>query len=221
MRLALIGMSGAGKTFWARRLTEVDYRHLCCDDLIAERLGLAPRDSEESISALSDWMGFPWEAPYSERARIYRSHEEAVVSDALALVESGEGEKVVLDTTGSVVYLPPGLLSRLRLMFPVLHLATPPAVLETMTEAFIARPTPLVWPERFRSGDFPDGVESLRRYLPELIVERESLYSELAHVSIPYETLHRPETTPGDLERIAEEVAASLDGRPSGGVVDT
>ncbi|MFL2772199.1 MAG: hypothetical protein ACJ0DH_01235 [bacterium] len=39
MRLSLIGMSGAGKSYWAKRMQSQGYRSIICDNLIAEQLG--------------------------------------------------------------------------------------------------------------------------------------------------------------------------------------
>ena len=41
MRLALIGMSGSGKTFWTKKLSEKGAPAIFCDDQIEQRL--APR----------------------------------------------------------------------------------------------------------------------------------------------------------------------------------
>src|SRR4029077_19563468 len=38
LRLALIGMSGAGKTFWTKKLAESDRFSISCDDRIEQRL---------------------------------------------------------------------------------------------------------------------------------------------------------------------------------------
>src|SRR5258706_14549607 len=38
LRLALIGMSGVGKTFWTKRLAQAGHRTICCDDRIEQRL---------------------------------------------------------------------------------------------------------------------------------------------------------------------------------------
>ena len=37
-RLALVGMSGSGKTFWTKKLAAAGWRSVCCDDLIEQRL---------------------------------------------------------------------------------------------------------------------------------------------------------------------------------------
>jgi len=56
LRLALIGMSGAGKTFWSRLLASAGHPAVSCDDKIEERLAsrLAAGGYAELTSAA--WM---------------------------------------------------------------------------------------------------------------------------------------------------------------------
>ena len=209
MRLALVGMSGAGKTHWSQRLAESGYLHVCCDDLIAARLGLDSSDSEESIAVLSEWMGFPWHEGYRDRARQYRQHEADVLESALAWVPGDGRERVVLDTTGSMVYLGSELLGRMRDLFIVLHLETPLDLQEEMAESFISRPTPLIWPEEYGSDLFADELGSLRSLFPRLLQERESLYSDLSHARVPLAMRRSPEFGPPEILEMAGAVRAS------------
>ncbi len=203
MRLALVGMSGAGKTYWSQRLAESGYLHLCCDDLIAARLGLDSSDSEESIAVLSEWMGFPWDDGYRDRAQQYRQHEADVLESALAWAPGDGTERVVLDTTGSVIYLESGLLGRMRDLFVVLHLETTLEVQEEMAESFISRPTPLIWPEEYGPDLFADELDSLRSLFPRLLQERERLYSDLSHLGVPLAMRGSPDFGPVDILEIA------------------
>ncbi len=203
MRLALVGMSGTGKTYWSQRLAEPGYLHVCCDDLIAARLDLDSSDSEESIAVLSAWMGFPWDDGYRDRAQQYRQHEADVLESALAWVPGDGTERVVLDTTGSLVYLGSELLGRMRDLFIVLHLETPTEVQEEMVETFISRPTPLIWPEEYCSDLFADELDSLRSLFPRLLQERERLYSDLSHIGVSLATRRSPDFGPVDILEIA------------------
>ena len=209
MRLALVGMSGAGKTYWSQRLAENGYLHVCCDDLIAARVGFDSSDSEESIAALSAWMGFPWDEGYRDRAQQYRQHETDVLESALAWVPGDGTERVVLDTTGSMVYLESELLGRMRDLFVVVHLETPLEVQGEMAESFISRPTPLIWPEEYGSDLFADELDSLRGLFPRLLQERERLYSDLSHVGVPLATRGSPEFGPVHILEMAGASGAS------------
>ena len=53
-KLALIGMSGVGKSFWSKRLVNNGFRRFSCDDLIAERLGLRLSNNNKSTLNLAN-----------------------------------------------------------------------------------------------------------------------------------------------------------------------
>src|SRR6267142_1991990 len=62
LRLALIGMSGAGKTFWTKRLAASGYPAVSCDDRIEEKL--VPRlaaGGYAGVNGVAAWMG--WQTP--------------------------------------------------------------------------------------------------------------------------------------------------------------
>src|ERR1700685_1463785 len=115
-RLALVGMSGSGKTFWTRKLAAAGWRAVSCDDLIEQRL--APRLAQGNftgINGVAAWMGWPDSPTYLEREAEYLAEEIAVAHEFLSELESDtSGDPVVLDTTGSVIYANEDLLRRLR-----------------------------------------------------------------------------------------------------------
>jgi len=158
---------------------------------------------------LSAWMGFPWDDGYRDRAHQYRQREADVLESALAWVPGDGTERVVLDTTGSLVYLGSELLGRMRDLFTVLHLETPLELQEEMAEAFISRPTPLIWPEEYGPDLFADELDSLRSLFPRLLQERERLYSGLSHVRVPLATRRSPEFGPVEILEMAGAMRAS------------
>ena len=127
--LVLVGMSGVGKSFWARRLAEQRgfVRH-DCDGEIGARLSsiVTPAAGEEPVHALGRWMGMPWSGGYAAREARYLALEEDVTRAALEATRSGSRPHVI-DTTGSVVYLGDALLDGLRSRGRVVYLRTPEA----------------------------------------------------------------------------------------------
>src|SRR5258707_11690227 len=88
LRLALIGMSGAGKTFWRRRIAETGVAAISCDDLIEEKL--APRlkaGGFAGINGVAAWMGWPDSAKYAEREAQYLAEETATLDEILSGLE--------------------------------------------------------------------------------------------------------------------------------------
>src|SRR5260370_15636116 len=76
LRLALIGMSGAGKTFWTKKLTAAGYPGVSCDDRIEQKL--APRlaaGGHAGINGVGAWVGLPDSATYNERESEYLAEE--------------------------------------------------------------------------------------------------------------------------------------------------
>jgi len=105
LRLALIGMSGAGKTFWARRIAETGVMAISCDDRIEEKL--APRlvaGGYTGINGVAAWMGWPDSATYAEREAQYLAEEISSLDEILTELEGNPQRSLILDTTGSVIY---------------------------------------------------------------------------------------------------------------------
>src|ERR1700731_2652630 len=97
-RLALVGMSGSGKTFWTRKLAATGWKSVCCDDLIEQRL--APRlaaGGHSGINGVAAWMGWPNSVTYTQRESEYLAEEIAVMDEFLNNLEqdsSGLGKEM-------------------------------------------------------------------------------------------------------------------------------
>jgi shikimate kinase len=189
MRIALVGMSGSGKSFWSKRLSRSSFRCFCCDDLIAARLFPQARKRDGSIAAVGRWMGFPFEPPYKEHEAAYLACEMAVMAELLDTFGSrGEGlaEDIVVDTTGSVIYTGEETLMKLRRHTTVVHLATPLEIQKKMLEAYVKQPRPVLWRDRFIRRPDETNAQAMARCYPELLASREGQYEKLAHVTISY-----------------------------------
>ena len=105
--LALIGMSGAGKSYWSKKMEEKGYRWYNCDEMIAERLGSELPVIGNSTMNLAKWMGKPFSEGYIEAEKLYLELEEAVVEHICDELEQATeiNVPVVVDTTGSLIYL--------------------------------------------------------------------------------------------------------------------
>lgn len=182
MRLCLIGMSGVGKSFWAKRLAERGWIRHDCDGAIGARLGalVVPAPGEEPVHALGRWMGMPWSEGYAEREARYLALEEEVTREALDAANEGEH---VIDATGSVIYLSDSLLERIRAECRVVYLRTPDARRDAMLARFLEEPKPVVWAGAFDpAGEPPEAA--LPRSYAELLERRDRLYARLAHVTL-------------------------------------
>lgn len=213
MRITLVGMSGSGKSFWSAMLAEEGFRRYCCDDLIAQKLSNELGEIEGSQTDLGKWMGFPYDPGYEERESMYLACEVEVLQEVLDMLSSRRrvsGEKVVVDSTGSVIHGGAEILSGLRKQTTVVHLATPPEVRRVMLENYMSKPRPVLWRGRFHRKPGESNGEALARCYPELLVYRERLYEELAHVTVPYEQHHGKRHGVGEfLQRVCQMVDCS------------
>lgn len=181
--LCLVGMSGVGKTFWARRLAyEAGFVTHDCDAAIANRLSsiVTPDPGEELVHALGRWMGMPWTLGYAEREARYLALEEEVTRSALAETHAGH----VLDTTGSVIYLPRDLLDAIRARCRVVYLRTPEVRRDAMLRRYLEEPKPVVWSRAFHVPPGQTALEALPHAYAELLTARDRMYAALAHVTL-------------------------------------
>jgi hypothetical protein len=198
LRLALIGMSGAGKTFWTRRIAESGVPAISCDDVIEQRL--APRLARggfSGINGVAAWMGWPDSPTYAEREAQYLSEEIATLDEILSELEKDSSKSLVLDTTGSVIYTGNHLLHRMRKLMTVVYLAATDAEQKLLIERYLNDPKPVLWRGAFVANTGEAPRETVARCYPHLIAARRQSYAALAHATLPVAALrelpHRAE----------------------------
>lgn len=187
MKIGLIGMSGVGKTRWTNRLHAAGFTCYHCDDEIANRLqtqGILP---VTNFHEMGKWMGFPYEAGFAEREQQYLTLEHAVLSDILDNLNTLHPQhNAVIDTTGSVIYLPESLLLRLKQTVTLVYLAVTPEVQQRMLANYLQQPRPIVWNGLFRKTATESNEAALTREYPKLIAYRQTRYEQLCHLKIEY-----------------------------------
>ena len=195
VNLALIGMSGAGKSYWSKKMEEKGYRWYNCDDMIAERLGLELTGIGNSTLRLAKWMGQPFSEGYIEAEKHYLELEKAVLEHICCELEQTTeiSVPVVVDTTGSLIYLPKNLLNRLRALTKMVHLKLPEEKHEQLFENFINDPKPIIWEGKFRPRKGETIQNALRRCYKELLSYRNERYSLIADYDLDYSFHHSPD----------------------------
>ena len=190
MRISLIGMSGSGKSTWSGRLVENGFKVFHCDDLIAEKLSNELKKPDGTDMEVGEWMGFPHEPTYTEREETYLYFERKVLAEILdeikTVSEPADG-RIVIDTTGSVIYTGEAILKTLCRMTRVVHLATPPEVRERMLNAYLSNKRPVLWRNYFNVESNESQEEALARCYPKLLSGREELYAQHADVAFDYD----------------------------------
>lgn len=206
LRVALIGMSGSGKTFWAKRLAESGRPSVSCDDRIEQRLrSRLAVGGNAGTNGVAAWMGWPDSDTYLERESQYLAEEIAALDELLTELERDSSRELVVDTTGSVIYTGNNLLMRLRRQMTVVYLAASPAEQQLLIERYLTDPKPVLWRGAFqpRKGETPH--ETVARCYPALITARRQSYQALAHCTLPVAELRE---TSGDASL---DAAAFLD----------
>lgn len=185
LRLALIGMSGAGKTFWTKQLAAGKCPTVSCDDRIEQRLASRlAAGGYSGINGVAAWMGWPDSATYTERESEYLAEEIHTLDEILTELEKQPGESLVLDTTGSVIYTGNNLLMRLRRQMTIVHLAASAEEQQLLIERYLNDPKPVLWRGAFqpKAGEKPR--ETVARCYPALIAARRQSYEALAHCTL-------------------------------------
>jgi shikimate kinase len=185
LRLALIGMSGTGKTFWTKKLAAAQYPAVSCDDRIEQRLATQlAAGGYTGISGVAAWMGWPDSATYAQRESEYLAEEIHTFDEILTGLEGQPEKSLVLDTTGSVIYTGNNLLMRLRRQMTIVHLAASAKEQQLLTERYLSDPKPVLWRGAFQSRAGEKPRETVARCYPALVAARRQSYEALAHCTL-------------------------------------
>jgi shikimate kinase len=191
LRLALIGMSGAGKSHWTKNLAALGCPTVCCDDEIETRLApVLKAGGYSGINGVAAWMGWPDSPTYSERESQYLTEEIAVLDEVLSRLEKEPHRELILDTTGSVIATGNHTLHRLRRQMTVVYLAASNDEVQVLIQRYLQDPKPVLWQGAFRPRTGETPRQTVVRCYPLLIAARRQSYEALAHVTLPTLQLH-------------------------------
>jgi hypothetical protein len=205
-------MSGSGKSYWAEKLSRRGFRRFSLDSLIAQKLSAKLTRDDGSLMTLGEWMGFPFQEGYQEREDLYLFAEKQLMAEVLDWIEdnagAGSDENVVVDTTGSVIYVGEHLLTRMRSLTTVINFTFPTVVREAMLRQYIANPRPVLWRGFFNQEHGESVEDALFRCYHELLDSREIAYRKLACIEIDYLTRNNPVFRIANLLEIAADSTA-------------
>jgi shikimate kinase len=192
-RLALVGMSGAGKTFWTKKLAAEGWTAISCDDRIEEKLASRlTAGGYAGINGVAAWMGWPDSAKYAEREAQYFEEEIHTLGEVLTGLERESEKPLVLDTTGSVIYTGNNLLLRLRRRMTVVYLAASAEEQQLLIERYLSDPKPVLWRGAFQQKKGESPAETVARCYPTLLAARRQSYEALSHCTLQVSELRDP-----------------------------
>ena len=191
-RIALIGMSGVGKSHWSHQLENLGYTRWSCDELIAEKMRDSGHPDLHSTRDLARWMGHPFEERYATATATYLDWEDQVIVELCRQLQHPEPTRVVVDTTGSLIYLAAERLQSLRRHARMVYLSTAPEQDARMLETFLEDPKPVVWGESFCPEPQEPEEAALERCYPKLLAARRRAYTRLAHTVVDFPTQRCP-----------------------------
>jgi shikimate kinase len=193
LRLALVGMSGAGKSFWTKKLAAEGWTAISCDDRIEEKLASRlAAGGYSGINGVAAWMGWPDNEKYAEREAQYLEEEIHTLGEVLTSLERQSEKPLVLDTTGSVIYTGNNLLLRLRRRMTVVYLAASAEEQQLLIERYLSDPKPVLWRGAFQPKKDESPEETVARCYPALIAARRQSYETLARCSLEVAELRDP-----------------------------
>jgi shikimate kinase len=195
MFVAIIGMTGVGKTFWSKKLEKNGWYRFCCDDYIEQRLAqiLVPL-GYSGTADVAKWMGQPYESQHAQSSRQYLQLEEESIREVARLARDAQKNpcNFVVDTTGSIVYVASQLLDMFRSSFRIVYLAASEGFKDELLRRYIAHPKPVVWGDSYQPKPGEKPKDALARCYAHLLAYRSKRYAALAHVTIPH-TQHQRE----------------------------
>ncbi len=189
LHLSLVGMSNVGKTRRAKSLiadTLLNFTWLNGDDLVEAKLKpWLEGKGFHGINGVAEWMGQPYEGRYHETQRLFIKFEEESMNE----INYDSYGNLVVDTTGSVIYLSKPAVDRLKQNTLIVYLEADENVKKVLFERYISNPKPVVWGDSFKKLSGESDMGALKRCYPSLLEFRASRYKAVADVIIPHSIL--------------------------------
>ena len=195
LKLSFIGMSGAGKSYWAQKLSAAGFRVIGIDDRIEQKIApeLASAGVPGGIGGVAAWMGWPDQTSYREHEKKYLECEVRSMNEALDEIQASAGAGIILDTTGSVVYTGEEICRRMQLLTTVVYLEASATEEELLIARYLSDPKPVLWGNQFAPQPGESAQETVARCYPRLIAHRKKQYERYAHRILSMNSLRSAE----------------------------
>lgn len=190
LTLSFIGMSNIGKTYWSRKLMELNFKHFDCDEIIKAKLvALLKVKWKEGLSDVSHWMGQPYDQRFIVNQQKYLELEKEVMEKIFLNLKNIKKQNVVIGVTGSVVHLDSAICKELKKRALVIYIQETDSMRKNMFENYIKKPKPVVFGNLFRPRKGETQRQALERSYKNLLDKRRRLYTKYADITIPRESI--------------------------------
>ncbi|MEN9937495.1 MAG: hypothetical protein RLZZ387_4074 [Chloroflexota bacterium] len=210
MMLTLIGMSGAGKSFWAAKFATQGFVVIDCDALLTSKLQSLVGESGSCLEQIGRWMGFPYQADFPRREALYLTCEMAILTDVIAQAKACAASQTncLIDTGGSIIYADRALLQELRQYSIMIYLRIPQRLHQQMLNSYLEQPRPLIWNGLFEQAANESLSVAFARSYARLLRLREQQYEQWSDVVLEYD-YYRQATL--SVEQLVEDVWAAAE----------
>src|SRR5690606_11110039 len=117
-----------------------------CDDLITEFLAKNFGFAKPGVFYVHAWVGYPDEEAHAERADQYLQAEEAVLEIIINFLEQSDPEQnIVIDSTGSIIYMKPEIIARLQKYTQFVYLDITSEDYKKMLSYYLSNPVAIIW----------------------------------------------------------------------------
>lgn len=201
MRISLVGMSGSGKTLWAKKLEKKGFKRFACEDILEEKLEHELKKlGYKGVQDVAKWMGQPYDKQYAKTSSQYLMAERETMEEVLSYIEkkTKPSDNILIDTTGSVIYNGGDILERLKKSTTVVFLDTPSRVQKAMYLLYLSDPKPVIWGDAFRRLKGETKEAALARCYPQLLEFRLKKYKSIADVTLDYYSIRSPQFSEKD-----------------------
>ena len=215
MILTFMGMSGAGKSFWAAKFAARGFTVVDCDALIATSLQTLIGQIGTSLDAVGQWMGLPYQPGFRRREALYLACETDMLRAVVARAPTWAAAQTdcVIDTGGSIIYADLTLVQHLRQCSTVIYFRIPATLHQQMLNAYLAHPRPVIWNGLFEQATNEGRADAFRRSYAQLLRQREQLYEQYSDVTLEYHYYRQPSLS---VEQFIQDVQAATVRPPEG-----
>jgi len=122
---------------------------------------------------------------YREREKKYLELEVESMIEALDEIEFSDQQRIILDTTGSVIYTGEEICRRMQKLTRVVYLEASPEEESVLIGLYLSNPKPVLWGDQFVPREGESTLDSIARCYPRLIDYRKQMYKRYAERIVP------------------------------------